>query len=221
MSELQNVDHNYGAEVVRKGIHLLSLAIPVLYYFLPKTVALSILIPLTVIFFLSDVARLFLPSVGLLYERAFGWLLRPHEQHQRGRRLNGATYVLLSAVLCIWLYPKVIVITAFAILIVSDSAAALIGRRFGKRPFLGKTLEGTSAFLATALGVVAVAPKVAYLPTEYLIGGAAAVLGALVEAGTPGIDDNLSVPLSIGAAMWILYSLFLPAVDLYALDRLV
>lgn len=221
MTELQNVDHNYAAEVVRKGIHLFSLLIPVLYYFLPKTVALSVLIPLTFLFLLSDVARLFLPSIGRLYERFFGWLLRQHEQNQRGRRLNGATYVLLSAVLCVWLYPKVIVITAFAILIISDSAAALIGRRFGKRPFLGKSLEGTSAFLVTALCVVAVAPKIAYLPAEYLIGGAAAILGALVEAGTVGIDDNLSIPLSIGTAMWILYSLFLPTVDLYSLDRLV
>ncbi len=221
MSEIEKLDHTYGAEIVRKGIHLLSLLIPVLYYFLTKSVALSILVPLTLAFLLSDLARLFIPAVGHLYEQVFGWLLRPHEQNRRGRRLNGATYVLLSAVLCIWLFPKVIVITAFAILIVSDSAAALIGRRFGKRPFLGKSLEGASAFLISALAVVAVAPKIAYLPAEYYIGGAAAILGTLVEAATTGIDDNLSVPLSIGMAMWILYSLFLPAVDLYSLDRIV
>ncbi len=221
MSELQSAEHTYSAEIVRKGIHLVSLSIPVLYYFLPKTVALSVLIPLTIAFLLADVARLFLPSIGRLFEQVFGWLLRPHERNHRGRRLNGATYVLLSAVLCVWLFPKVIVITAFAILIISDTAAALIGRRFGRRPFLSKSLEGTSAFLVTALCVVAVAPKIAYLPAEYLIGAAAALLGAVVEAGAPGIDDNLSVPLSISAAMWILYSLFLPTVDLYTLDRLV
>jgi dolichol kinase len=221
MSELQNVEHNYSAEIVRKGIHLLSLTIPVLYYFLPKTVALSILIPLTLALLLSDVARLFHPPIGRLFGRLFGWLLRKHEQNERGRRLTGATYVLLSAVLCVWLYPKVIVITAFAILIVSDSAAALIGRRFGRHPFLGKSLEGTLAFLVTALAVVALAPKIAYLPAEYFIGGAAALLGTIVEAGALGVDDNLSIPLSIGTAMWILYALFLPTVDLYRLDRLV
>jgi dolichol kinase len=217
MSELQSLEQNYGAEIVRKGIHLLSLSIPVLYYFLPKPVALSILLPLTLAFLLSDVARLFLPSVGRLYDRLFGWLLRTHERNDRGRHLTGATYVLVSAVVCVLIFPKVIVITAFAILIISDSAAALIGRRFGRRPFLGKSLEGTSAFFLTALAVVAVAPKIAYLPGEYLIGGAAALLGTIVEAGTPGIDDNLSIPLSIGCAMWILYALFLPAVDLYRL----
>jgi dolichol kinase len=221
MSELENIDRNYGAEIVRKGIHLFSLSIPVLYYFLSKSVALYILIPLTLAFLISDVARLFVPSVGRLYGHLFGWLLRPHERNDRGRRLTGASYVLLSAVLSVWLFPKVIVITAFAILIISDSAAALIGRRFGKRPFLGKSLEGTSAFLVTALAVVAVAPKIAYLPGEYFIGAAAALLGTIVEAGGLGIDDNLSIPLSVGSTMWLLYTLFLPAVDLYSLDRLV
>jgi dolichol kinase len=217
MSELQNVDTNYGAEIVRKGIHLLSLTIPVLYYFLPRPVALSILIPLTLAFLLADVTRLFLPPVGRLYDRLFGWLLRTHERNDRGRHLTGASYVLLSAILCVLIFPKVIVITAFAILIISDSAAALIGRRFGRHPFLGKSLEGTSAFFVTALAVVAAAPKIAYLPAEYLIGGASALLGTFVEAGALGIDDNLSIPLSIGCAMWILYTLFLPTVDLYRL----
>jgi hypothetical protein len=46
------------------------------------------------------------------------------------------------------------------------------------------------------------------------------MIGTLVEAGALGIDDNLSIPVSIGAAMWILYALFLPTLDLYTLDRL-
>jgi dolichol kinase len=221
MSELQSVGHNYGAEIVRKGIHLFSLSIPVLYYFLSKSAALSILIPLTLAFLVADIARLFLPPIEHLYERLFGRLLRPHEHNHKGRQLNGATYMLLSAVLCVWLFPKVIVITAFAILIISDSAAALIGLRFGRHPFLAKTLEGTSAFLLTALLVVAIAPKIAYLPSEYFIGAAGALIGTLVEAGALRIDDNLSIPVSIGTAMWILYALFLPALDLYTLDRLV
>jgi len=221
MNELENVDHSYTAEIVRKGIHLSSLAIPVVYYFLSRSTALAILMPLTMAFLLSDISRLFFPAIGRFYEQVFGWLLRTHERLDRGRHLNGATYVLLSAVLCVWIFPKVIVITAFAILIISDSAAALVGRRFGNHPFLAKTLEGSSAFLATALIVVAVAPKIAYLSGEYMIGAAAALLGTLVEAAELGVDDNLSIPLSVGTALWLLYAAFLPTLDLYALDRLV
>src|SRR5512140_2714492 len=151
MNDLASVDHSYSAEVMRKGIHLFSLLIPVLYYFLSKATALQILVPLTLVFLISDVARLFHPATGRLYARFFGFLLRSHERNDRGRRLTGATYVLLSATFCIIVFPKVIMLTAFAILIISDSAAALIGRKWGKHPFMKKSAEGTAAFLVTAL----------------------------------------------------------------------
>jgi dolichol kinase len=221
MNDLPSVEHSYGAELVRKGIHLCSVSIPVIYYFISRSTALSILVPLTLLFLLSDVARLFHESTGRLYDRFFGFLLRSHEKNNRGRQLTGATYVLLSATIGVWLFPKVIFITAFAILIVSDTAAALIGRRWGKHPFLAKSVEGTTAFFVTALIVVAVAPKIDYLATEYLIGTVAALAGTLVEASPIRIDDNVSIPFSIGGVMWLLYAVFLPAINMFALDALV
>lgn len=210
----------YGAEVIRKGIHLFSLSIPVIYNFLSKETALSILLPLTILFVANDLARLYLKPFGRFYERLFGPLLRSHERNDRGRRLTGASYVLISAALCVWLFPKVIFLTAFAILIVSDSAAALVGRRFGRRPFLAKSLEGTTAFFVSALIVVGLAPKVLYSPAEYLIGAFAALLGAVVEAAPQAVDDNLAIPLAIGTFLWLLYAVFLPGANVYALDAL-
>jgi len=64
--------------------------------------------------------------------------------------------------------PKVVFITAFSILIISDSSAALIGRRFGRRKFLRKSLQGAGAFFVTALIVVVLAPKIAYIPANTL-----------------------------------------------------
>lgn len=220
MTELESVEHSYVAELIRKGIHLSSLAIPVLYYFLSKTSALWILIPITAVFLLADVARLFHEPTGQLYGKFFGFLLRSHERNDRGRQLTGASYVLLSATICILIFPKVIVITAFAILIISDSAAALIGRKFGRHPFLKKSAEGSTAFLITALIVIAVTPKISYLPLEYLIGAVASLVGALVEAVSIGIDDNVSIPFSIGVAMWLLYATLLPSLNLFKLDTL-
>lgn len=220
MNELPNVEQSYAIEIARKAIHLCSLSIPIVYYFVSKTTALTILIPIAVLFGVSDIARLLHPPTGRLYEKYFGFLLRSHERNDRGRRLNGATYVLLSAAVCIWLFPKVIVITAFTILIVSDSFAALIGRKFGKHRFMGKSFEGSSAFFLSALVVVAVAPKISYLPAEYFIGIVAAVLGAVVEAMPSIIDDNLTIPISISLAMWLLYDTLLPAVNVFGLDRI-
>jgi len=220
MNGLRSVEDSYGTEIIRKGIHLLSMLIPVVYYFISKQTALSILIPLLLLFGLSDIARLTVPAVGRLYNRWFGFLLRAHEHNDKGRRLNGATYVLVAATILVFFFPKVIVITSFSILIVSDTSAALIGRRLGKHRFLTKSREGAAAFFVSALLVVALAPKVEYLPTEYLIGAVAAALGAVVEASAFGVDDNLSIPLTVGGAIWILYAWLLPAVNLFKLDQI-
>lgn len=218
MTELPNVEQSYAVEFVRKAIHLCSLSIPIVYFFISKQAALQILVPLTIAFGLGDLLRVYhAPSRALLH-KFFGWLLRNHERNEHSLRLTGATYVLLSACLFIWLFPKIIFITAFAILIVSDTLAALIGRRFGRHPFLKKSAEGTAAFFLSALVVVAVAPKAEGLPAEFVIGAVAALIGAVVEAWLTTIDDNLSIPLSIGATMWLLYAVLLPSVNVFALD---
>ncbi len=218
MTELPNVEQSYGVEIARKAIHLCSLSIPVVYYFVSRGTALTILVPLTAAFLAADLARLTIPAARTLFDRFFGFLLRSREQQER--RLNGATYVLISATLCVLIFPKIIVVTAFAILIVSDSAAALIGRKFGRHPFLSKTREGAGAFLVSALLVVLVAPKVDGLPAEYLIGFAGALLGSVVESMPTNIDDNLSIPVSIGLLMWLLYAILLPSVNVFKLDVL-
>lgn len=210
---LPTVSESYAVEFVRKGIHLLSLLIPVIYAGIPKETALAILVPLTLLFGTADFYRFRHPDVGAWYTRYFGWLLRDHELDAARRRFNGATYVLLSAVICILLFPKLIVLTAFSILIVSDTAAALVGRPFGQQKFLDKSLQGAAAFFVSALVVVGVAPKALYLPVEYLIGAAGAAVGTVVESLSIGIDDNLSIPIVIGVVMWALYALLLPGVN--------
>jgi dolichol kinase len=214
-------DIDYRAELIRKGIHLCSLSIPVCYYFMPKSTALNILIPITAAFFIVDILRYFYqPAAGLFY-RLFRKLLRHHEVNGKTKTLNGATYVLLSATLCVFLFPKVIVITSFAILIISDSASALIGRRFGKHKFYHKSLEGSCAFLIGAIIVVLCTPKIDYLPMEYLIGMIGGFIGMIAEIVSFNLlDDNVAIPLSIGGTMWLLYWLLLPSVNIYRLDQI-
>ena len=217
MSAPPAVEQSYSAELARKGIHLFSLSIPVVYSFIPKATALAILVPLTVAAVLFDAARHYYRPARDLSHSVFGKIMRTHEKDSGQRRLTGASYVLLSATLCILFFPKLIFLTAFAILIISDSAAALVGRRFGRHPFLAKSLEGSLGFLITALAVVALAPKAAGLPAEYAIGTAGALVGTVVEGAGIGLDDNLSIPVAIGLTMWGLYALLLPGVDVFLL----
>jgi dolichol kinase len=220
MNFFSSIEENYTTEFVRKGIHLASLLIPVVYSFISRVTALEILVPLTLLFGLSDIARLTIPSFRRFYVSLFGFLLRKHELNESSRRLNGATFVLFAAVITVAFFPKVIAITALVILIISDTSAALIGRRFGRHPFLTKSLEGWTAFFVSALVVVAVSPKVEYRFEEYLIGAAGALVGAIVESSAIAVDDNLSIPLSVGGVMWILYAVFLPHVNVFKLDQL-
>ncbi|HED05242.1 MAG TPA: dolichol kinase [Ignavibacteria bacterium] len=215
MAQIDKGTINYKDELVRKLIHLCSLLIPITYYFIPKTPTIIILSILTVFAVSLDLARYFSPFVGNIFYKLFGFLLRKHEIDQKKKNLNGATYVFISALLCVIFFPKVFVVTGFSILIISDSLAALIGRKWGKHKFLSKSLEGTLAFFFSASIVVLVTPKIEGLFLEYLIGIVAAAIGAIVENISFGYaDDNLTIPISIGLAMWAMYLIFLPNLQL-------
>lgn len=206
---MPTVDESYYVELIRKGIHFCSLSIPVVYFFVSKSTALFILVPLAAAFLIVDIARYYHPRTAAWFYSTFGWLLRSREQDAVRKRLNGATYVLLSAILCVLVFPKIITVTAFAILIISDSLAALVGRKFGKRPFFNKTVEGTLAFFLSATVVVLLAPKLTNQLGEYIIGIVGGAVGAFVEAVSIKIDDNLTIPVSIGLTMWLLYEMFI------------
>ena len=206
---------NYKDELVRKLIHLSSLSIPIVYYFIPRSAAIIILSVLSAAAVILDLSRYFYPQVGRVFYSIFGFLLRRHEVDTEKKNLNGATYVLISALICAIVFPKIFFITGFAILIISDSSAALVGRKFGRHKFLAKSLEGTLAFFVSASIVVLFTPKINNLLTEYLIGIIAAAVGAIVENISFGYaDDNLTIPISICFTMWALYILMLPGISL-------
>lgn len=216
MNQIDNGTIHYRDELVRKLIHLFSLSIPIIYYFISRNEGIIILSVMTFISLIAEALRYYAPSFNIFFTSAFGFLLRKHEVDSKRKNLTGATYVFISALICIILFPKLIFITAFSILIISDIMAALIGRRYGKHKFLAKSLEGTLAFFISAILVVFLTPKFLGLPEEYVIAIFAAAVGAIAENISFGFaDDNLSVPLSVGLTMLGLYSLFLPQVKLF------
>jgi dolichol kinase len=200
-------DISFGAELLRKGIHLVSLSIPIGYALMSRRQALMILVPLTLAFVIADVLIHWSMPVRRLALRIVGPLLRPHELRNDRLLLNGASYVLISACIVIAIFPKLIAVTSFAILIISDISAAIIGRRYGSHRFLDKTLEGTLAFVVSAVVVIAVIGTLYRLPAIYFaIAASAALVGALAENLSIRLkmDDNISIPLSIGVVMWLL-----------------
>ena len=215
MMQIDNGTIQYRDELYRKLIHLLSLSIPIIYYFITEESAAIILGILTTIALIIDWGRYLHPETGKIFYKIFGFLLREHELDHSKKNLNGATYVLISALISVLIFPKIIFISAFSILIISDSAAALIGRKFGKHKFLSKSLEGTLTFFISACIVILLTPKVDGFFEEYLIGFIGAFVGAIIEnVSFKLVDDNLSIPLSVGFTMWGLYLALMPNLEL-------
>jgi dolichol kinase len=211
MTAIDKATIDFKGELLRKSIHLCSLSIPIIYYFITKEAALKILIPITIISIIIDFGRYFIPTLNTFIIKIFGFIMREHENDLRKKNLNGASYVFIAATLTLWIFPKIIFITAFAMLIICDTAAALIGRKFGKHKFLSKSFEGTFSFFLFGIIVVLFTPKVEGVFLEFLFGIFAGAVGAIVENISYGwADDNLTIPISIGLTMWGLYYLFLP-----------
>ncbi|MBU0473565.1 MAG: dolichol kinase [Bacteroidetes bacterium] len=206
---------DYKAELLRKSIHLLSLSIAIVYYFITKELALTMLIPLTLFSLIMDLARYLFPAYKKKLYSIFGFMLREHEINSKQITLSGATYVLIAALLTVIFFAKVFVILGIAVLIFGDIFAALIGRKFGKHKFLFKSLEGTVAFFIFGSLVMLATPKIEGSLTEYLIGFAAVAVSAIVENVSYGwADDNLTIPISVCLTMAVLYGLFLPNLQL-------
>ena len=201
---------SYTSELARKGIHLSSLMIPIVYLQLDHWTGISILTAMTIASLLIDAMMHYHAPTRRVMHALVGPMLRPHEIASEVFRLTGASWVLIAATMTFLVFPKVISTTSFTVLIVSDTAAALIGRRFGKRRFFDKTLVGTTFFVISAILVSMVYQHVFHLGPWFLVSGivASLVCGVVEAASTRlNLDDNISIPSSFALTMLAMDSL--------------
>ena len=196
---------SYKQELRRKSIHLTSLLIPITYYFVTKEIAIYILAPMTILSIIIDLSSRKKSKFRKFFKKIFGKMLRPHEYYDVFT-FNGATWVLISALACVIIFPKILMITGFVILIVSDISSALIGRRYGKHKiFVGKSLEGTCAFWISSFIVILILYFIMFAPWTFLVFGLmGAFAGGWAEAISTMLkmDDNIAIPITIGFVMW-------------------
>ncbi len=211
-----SIETDFKKEFLRKGIHLMSISIPIFYSFNEKPFTLSILVTLFFFSLLVDICRLYFENFKFFFHKLFNSILREHEITSHKKNLTGATYILLSSIICILVFPKHIAITSLSILIISDSLSAIVGRKFGHHHFKNlsegkKTWEGSIAFVLSAFAVVIFTPKISNLFMEYIIMLFSSIGGAFAEVISFNfLDDNLAIPITIGILMWIMYLFFLP-----------
>lgn len=187
----------YLSELSRKAIHFSSLAIPAGIYFLPLRVSRPLLLALALATLSADVIRLHVPLVRKVFYFAFGRLLRDHERFN----LLGSTYLLLSALICVFAFPRTIAAVSVADLVVGDTMAALVGRRWGRIRILDKTLEGSLACLGSCLLIGWIIPG---HQLSWIQIGVGSVVATLFELLPIPLDDNMRIPLAAGFAMTLL-----------------
>ncbi len=198
----------YTQEVLRKSIHLSSLWMVAAMGFLPRLVNIVLFAVLLAGCIITEYGnhkgwKLFTMTYGALFNR----MLREKEK-QAAFRLSGAPYLIGAALMCVVLFPMVIAMTGFAVMLIGDTVAALIGRRFGRHPINAgaKSLEGSIAFCIAGFLIVLFFFFCYAQPVMFLIsGGIGVVAAALAEAYENRIhlDDNFSIPLAVGICLFL------------------
>ncbi len=191
----------YVDELKRKALHLVALVIPLGIWLAGSTLALAVCASAATLALSADVLRVRSHGFAAFVYRHFGFMMRPEECPPVGGPmvLNGATWVLISATLLVAVFPQDVAVVSFTTFMVADAAAAVIGRRFGRRlwPRTFRTVEGSTAFFVAGLAVVLL---FGWTP---LWGGVLAVsAGTAAEIPSLPLNDNVRVPLVMGIVLY-------------------
>ncbi len=195
-SDLAKIKKN---ELNRKLLHLTSIWVIVVYLLIGVGPTFLLIGGATISLIAIDIIRITNTPAKPLVEKLLKYMklvsmFRRGEKHS----LNGATYMMLGALITIVWLPKAIFFTAFTILVISDVLAGLVGQIYGKHKLLHKSLEGTAAFIVSAWLICltfGLAFDIKLLP---LFIAAIAATFAELFASKFNLSDNLLIPVVFG-----------------------
>jgi dolichol kinase len=186
-------------EVIRKTIHMLIALVPGIAA-INRTAAIAFLVIGTSSYILMEYLRLCgikTPIISSLTSMAS----RPKDI---GQFVMGPVTMGLGALLALVLFAPSIAAIAIYALAFGDSASALAGKLFGKRrPALlfGKSIEGSVVCFAAVFWSAQAVSGSMYIAL------AAAFSATAAEALPLGDYDNLAIPVTVGLAVFLAFSL--------------
>jgi len=180
----------------RPLVHLSSILVPVLVELTSKPLVLAALCVVTAGYVAEELLRL----RGMPASIISRFTLRMSRQDERSHFITAPVFLAVGIILTLILLPRNIAYASIAIVAIGDPVAAYVGGEHGQRHVGSKTWEGFAA------GTFA-----AFLPTILLvppiIGAIGSLAGMLLEL-FERIDDNLTIPIGAGAAMFLVSVLF-------------
>lgn len=157
--------------------------------------------------YILDRIRIHYPE---LVERA-PWInalfFRAEEQFKESAMTPYAIAILLTLLT----FPKTLALIAIYTLAIADPLSALVGITWGRRHIVeGKTVEGSLAFWAATAVIAAVVLRLTTVVAATPIAVATLAIGfagAVFEMLPLRLDDNLTIPLFVGFAGWVVCAL--------------
>ncbi len=196
-------------EKKRKIFHVSGLLFPLIYLFISKFQLLVLLFLIIAVTIALDTSRHYNPKIKILVDKFFSPIMRKSEM-SGSFRLSGLSYMLAGLFLSALFFSKDLAITSWLILIIADPIATLTGMKIGTRKFNGKTLEGSYAFLVSAIFISILSYFYIRYNTSFLV----IILSCLVATALEfyskklNVDDNLLIPLGYGLATSLLNFIF-------------
>lgn len=204
---------SFKGEIYRKLIHIFSASIPIGYMFLSKEILLYVTVPITFLLLLIEVLKYYSDVIYNLYKQLFGFLLRDYEFDRSKIRINGASWLMLGDILCIFIFPKYIAVAGMLLLSLGDSFSAIIGRLFGRKHYVpNRSLAGTFTFFIVGIIIVIITPKYNHDPVEYMIAFFVIFVTTVIDSLNLPINDNFAIPVVYSALLYILYLIFFPGI---------
>lgn len=209
----ENNSTPFKGEILRKMIHFSSALIPLGYLFLDKFTVISLLVVLLIFMAAFELLKYKSETVYHIYLKYFKHMLREHEYDKFKFRINGASWVVLSAIFCILLFPKLIAVTGLLMLSFADSSSALLGRIFGKKQYApNRSYVGTAVFFIVGILIALLTPKYFGGLREYLIGFVMVIVTTVADGLNLPVDDNFTIPVVSCSVMYISYILLFPGI---------
>lgn len=161
---------------------------------LERATTLTVLGALLGLAVILDLVRLRMPAVNRTFFRVFRIFASPRE----AGGVASSTWFVLGAFLAHAIFPAPYAAAGLVVLALADPSASVVGRLWGTIRLGKGSLQGTAVFVLVAFGALFV------LLGDPLRTALVAVGVALMEIVPDLVDDNLVVPLTTGALLWLI-----------------
>lgn len=194
-------------EINRKIVHTCSSLVPLIflmvYNYWGENIFNILLLAFgigTISFVIIDYIRKYSDILHNLFVFLSSHSMR-HSEIQK-QRLTGASWLLITFSLVLFIFPIEIAVPACIVLSFSDTAAAIIGINFGKHKWYKQySVEGSVAFIIVGMLVLFV-----FLPEiNFWIALIIITTASIGEGIIPIIDDNISIPFIVATMLYFLY----------------